>query len=361
MSFKLIPSSYSGTVGEYFSNYILPNLPKEESVKSIHQMLIEYLDIKNLLVIRTFGSIFPLDKNKKPIRGKIIESKGYRLIGSDNEAAVWFFVRCFEENYPHKKIEKMIDSQCFPIADGRAPRTDDWSCFGRPDQLILKNFLHAHMFAAKEKVDEDDYLARMIRLLHPINHCLVPSRKFIREGDVSEIPGLKEHVTNYWKSVLPKEWEEFCLIAKPYFKQLDNSSMKFKYSERESLSVGSATSEIEVTVISEDMKKLEDSYIAQNGWDINIVGNDASNRENTGNISESFLDKTNVYLKLFWRESKNQQTYFVGNYILNIKSLLEKGIVYRDGGNGPLRLKIQHDRNGHFYIRRTKDGLSKKL
>lgn len=187
-------TQFDGTLDEYFESDIRPNLVIPELLRSLHLQFLAYVENpeSRVFVVRTFSEVFP--DEIRGVRKQWPNVPNAEVYGSDNEAALWFFARLFYGE--PLELSQVIEDRAFPIGMVRE-RNSEWPCWGRqqPESAAFAGLMHAHLFDGKRDVpvnplDRSNLVQRMIRLLHPMNHFIVPGRA-AGIGDVSEVSGVK--------------------------------------------------------------------------------------------------------------------------------------------------------------------------
>jgi hypothetical protein len=166
---------YSGSLREFFTNYVFPSMPSDEAVLAWDKSLTTYLDSSPPLFIVRRNRLYPL-------RGHIYRDKGHSFICSDNEPALWAYTEC-HLGKPALNFKRLIEKQMFPIAfcyKTAESKAASWGNTGRiHDDFSKGGWKHAHILACAKACEEEPLRVRMLRLLSPLNHFPFPSsRKF---------------------------------------------------------------------------------------------------------------------------------------------------------------------------------------
>jgi hypothetical protein len=184
---------------DYFDAFVKPNLPDASAVRKLHGLLREYFDSQPRIFVIRDGA-----------KGSLRPADGLSYYGSDNEAALWFWVSCqpgFEQRL--QSLRELIREQAFPIGDPNSRNEclalgATWRTWGKGDAAWpirgTGGWKHCHVFdAGARHLDHTrpGLMARMARLIHPLNHFLFPKpyrrdyggHKFALEGLTKADPG----------------------------------------------------------------------------------------------------------------------------------------------------------------------------
>ena len=181
------PLSFQGTLSRFFDDHVAPNLPTSKAAEAAHAAVLAYTSSPGPLLVRKFKGY--------QLRGKIHDGvDGTRFVCSDNEAAVWFWtqVRLERVTGPNFIVDAMRDKR-LPVGMSTKPATGetraDWPCWGAGDAAWKfrggGRWKHAHILdaagLAHMALDRRTLRAASIRLLHPLNHFVFPT-KFRRDS-----------------------------------------------------------------------------------------------------------------------------------------------------------------------------------
>ncbi len=81
--------------------------------------------------------------------------------------------------------------------------------------------------------------------------------------------------------------------------------------------------------------------------DLNWVGNDASERNQSGVVRGNAIS---VVLRLCWRASEDSPESFIGCYRLNLPGLEEGGFIRKESKSGKYRVRIVHKSDNDLYV-----------
>lgn len=325
----------ANALGRFFDNYVQPNLPSVEGVSAFHDELFEYLsNAPSLFIVRNFDG---LTKGKEfPV-----SASGSTYICSDNEAAIWFWTKAdtWGGGSP-LKLRELLKARNFPIAHPRnKPEATaagaTWPLFdiGDKDRPVRGEGLwkHSHVLdAAKDMngTDADSMKARMMRLLHPLNHFLFPSRKkgFVFVSDYSRKDLAEEPTIQGWfqrrlaSHYGEKMFREFASVAKP--SSLPTADIRFSFVRAtynglpiKRVAAARATSSTEIAAQLTDLREAErldnfdwqqiewNQFLARSTW--NRIPVIYLNRE--GNYENDFRGGDDA---ITWVASKQAAGYF---------------------------------------------------
>lgn len=168
-----------GTSGleAYFDAFVRPNLPDASAVRMLHQFLRDYLVSQPRTFVVRDGRA----------KGVLCPVGGVRYYGSDNEAALWFWVSCQPGLAQRlRPLRELIEAHAFPIGDPNAEQEfraqgATWRTWGKGDAAWpirgANGWKLCHVYDAGAKHLDDTLAgltARMVRLIHPLNHFLFP-------------------------------------------------------------------------------------------------------------------------------------------------------------------------------------------
>jgi hypothetical protein len=336
--------------------------PPLVSVKAFHEDLVRHLELPiNLKVIRKAGRKL---NGAAPRRGVLYNVPSGRVVCGDNEPAVWIYTRLMRGWSAGTSLEKLLMDKLMPVADSRADGDGSFrlETVRRPWAGLLD---HKHIFDAGRnfepdllRISEEDLAAMCMRLLNPMNHFLYPSAfQHLAEHD-----GNPQRVAAWlaYQRYGPL-FEEFCKFAKCDLNfALSGEALSLTEELPTSSSVRARGEDSHVDGDSESVKRLPDDARLVDGYVSAVTGNDDSNRENAQQISPKRMNAP-FYLHLHWRENAASKPYFVGLFDLDLRRLLDEGVIYAET-DGKLRIKIKHcASDGGFYLRRTASGPSVRL
>ena len=167
--------NYEGSAVKYIDNYIIPYLPKSETVIEFTKGVYDYLnDFKNIRYVRRFG--------KYKFRGTIYSDISPFTV-CDNEPALWFFMECYEKKV--KGFQSYHNERLFPVAfvikKEELSSLDSHFNYGkkkRENSFSDLGLKHCHILDCSPKnlsLNDLSIESRMLRFVSPINHFHFPA------------------------------------------------------------------------------------------------------------------------------------------------------------------------------------------
>lgn len=244
-----IQNSYSKTIEEFYHNVIKQNIPSKETILKWDTLLNKYIEDRDaIFFIRKYGSASSKQWNLIR-RGFLTEFENARFIYCDNFLAHYFFSMAIEEFTPnYEDFRDTMINMRFPYGymETREEIPYRASPKGKPAKLNNHGWKLAHI----NSVDNNDYSfeyktkanilftrgeqkdwshdgrycsrkikrtlpiedlelikAHFLRLVHPINHFLVP-RNNLHSSDFGNNIGEFKELIDFMKAIQKKEYPD---------------------------------------------------------------------------------------------------------------------------------------------------------
>jgi hypothetical protein len=183
---------------DYILKEIIPRLPNVSDLIKTNNNIIEYLNTRNLKIIRGL-------KNYK-VRGKEYHFGNENFTICDNEPALFKYMETLEGSF--NTIQEQILNQVFPIAfaleEEEANQTRIYTNVGKKSRekgFSNHGWKHCHLLQCSPRNVDLHGLSvnqRMLRLMSPMNHFPFPSpRKYEMAKDWGEDEKLLANVKYY--------------------------------------------------------------------------------------------------------------------------------------------------------------------
>lgn len=211
------PNSYAGTLQEFATAYVIPNLLEPSVVTTFHERLTNYLEGPDpLFLIRALS---------QTTRGQIYRTDhGNRWKATDNAPAWWVhFVLFHELDLPHADFASIIETlptHFFEVASQV------------PENVSAAGWHVAHIFGVKDR--NTDYqrwstaevVRRCVRNIHPCNYFTIPKTEWQAWGG-------NERVISYfaalYKDLYGPVWDDFLFLSGADSAKLDDVSGPIEY------------------------------------------------------------------------------------------------------------------------------------
>ncbi len=206
--FPACPPSFEGKLGDFLDEYVAPALPSPAATVAWHEAVSSWaLNDSELLLIRKTGAFRH--------RGTTSTEHGLPFTVSDNEAAVWAYMQCFDGE-PPADIATLLREQRMTIAyaltqvEGAVQR---WKTIGRARRAQVfadAGWKHCHLVDAAPRGrligDAAELRQRAMCLISPLNHVPMPSpRRYSMSRDWGESPDVLDFIVNWLRQRYEQE------------------------------------------------------------------------------------------------------------------------------------------------------------
>ena len=226
------PETFTGTLDDLCERFILPNLPSSQVVDAWHNLLVEYVALRNpLLLIRYM---------RGTERGAIYRTKEDRPFkATDNAPAWWFHFALFQELVPSvgdfASLVPTIPTHIFEIASQL------------PVNINKAGWHVAHVFDVKTgDTNYHDWrlrelVSRFLRNVHPCNYFIVPKVDWQKWGGEERVIG---YFAQLHKERYPNVWSEFVKLSQGDIGRIPRVSGPISYQYEPAVSSDSSRSSI---------------------------------------------------------------------------------------------------------------------
>ena len=210
------PSSYSGTLGELYSNWAKEVLLAPSIVEEFHKQFCAYLE--------SVDPLFLVRKVTSQERGQTLRTKkGARLRPTDNAPAWWIHYQLFSGQFQqYSSFAEFIESVPCHMFDVRIP-----------DSINQAGWHVAHIFDVKNRDvafhqwDRNELARRMARNIHPCNYFYIPKWEWQRHGGN---PRVIAFFYEKFESLYRAIWKDFLRIVDGAPNSISIGASEYRYS-----------------------------------------------------------------------------------------------------------------------------------
>lgn len=212
------PRNWTGTIEEFFDQFVIPNWPDPEIARCVHNQIGEYIAANSTFFVRdlTGGGT---------ARGVELPQFNGQIFNCDNAPAIWHYTKMkFEEDYADTFLYSAILNHQLPLKDlGARPGEENyvWSrTSADPQQIRTPNggrWKLCHIYSVKRDLPTDTQWLkkRFVRLMHPFNQFLFPRPNYLGKGyyPIGSDLGEAKYICEYAKGRITE------IVGEKYFNE----------------------------------------------------------------------------------------------------------------------------------------------
>lgn len=355
------PNEFRGTIGEMVEDFVMPNLPPLSRLVECTEAFLRY----------ALEDSDPIHIVRGPDKGHLQRIDGSLVVDSDNATPIWSFLRCLDRSTDPCEVLTFIRDASIPILMALSAKKRSYWDYGREmsqgekDRLWTLNLKHCHILPLG--APGLSLRHRFLRNICPLNHFLFPSPKKFHmqriDWSESNVPDLGESTTvigliqQRVLELLRKQggaatYDRFLDLTGGTILAAPSPDLRIQLRRRDNSVSPSRTSggPYQTNSVVSDSAAPNDS--AQCHWTLN---------EEHGFYARTKVRDRVVHLFLCC-QSLAGETTLVGEYVLDLPSLSELGVVSRRWVNDEFayRVRIVRERDGSYWLR-VKGGVSLAL
>lgn len=353
------PNEFRGTIGEMVEDFVMPNLPP----------LYHLLECTEAFLRYALEDSDPIHIVRGPDKGHLQRIDGSLVVDSDNATPIWSFLRCLDGSTDPCEVLTFIRDASIPILMAlSAKKRSSWN-YGREisqaekDRLWTVNLKHCHILPLG--APGLSLRHRFLRNVCPLNHFLFPSpKKFhMQRVDWSESRNVAD---------LGESTTVIGLIQQRVLELLRKEGGSAVYYRFLDLTGGTILAAPSRHLRIELQRRDHSVFPGRTSGGPYKTDSDSAAPNDSAQCHWTLNEAHGVYVRtkvrdrvvhlLLCSQSLAGKATFVGEYLLDLPSLSELGVVSRrwikDGF--AYRIRIVRERDGSYWLQ-VKIGVSLAL